>query len=124
VFVLSGSSALTGTDARIMGAISAPVGYIVGGLEDIAASSALADYEVMANGVPGMLMSRASGDHVLVSTDVNTLAQEAEISLDWMDLCLYGTRNALAALTSTTVCSSCDPGAWKLKFKNLDTLAK
>jgi predicted dienelactone hydrolase len=124
VFVLSGSSALASTDARIMSAISAPVGYIVGGAEDIAAPNASADYDAMTSGVPAMIVNRSSGDHVLVSTDATILAQEAAIALDWMDLCLYGTPAAHDALTSATICSGCDPGIWKLKSKNLDALKK
>lgn len=122
VFVLSGSSALAATDANVMRAISAPVGYVVGGFEDIAAGSAAADYDALPAGVPGMLVSRSSGDHVLVSTDATILAQEAEIALNWMDLCLYGTAEAFTRLTSATVCAGCATGVWTLKSKNLASL--
>lgn len=124
VFVLSGSSALAGTNLQIMGSIDAPVGYIVGGAEDIAAPNATADYAAMAAGVPGMIVNRSNGDHVRVSTDATILSQEADIALDWMDLSLYGTPAAHAALTSATVCTQCDAGTWTLNAKGLDGLRR
>ena len=125
VFVLSGSSALAATDTKVMAAIDVPIGYVVGSSdEDIAAPNAIADYEAMGDGVPGMIVSRSSGDHVTVSTDTTVLAQVAEIALDWMDLALYGTPAAADALTSPNVCAKCEPGMWTLKEKHLATLRR
>jgi predicted dienelactone hydrolase len=125
VFVLSGSSALAATDTSVMSAIEAPVGYVVGNEdEDIASPNAFADYEAMADGVPAMIVSRASGDHITVSTDTAVLADVAEIALNWMDLALYGTHEAGDALTSPTVCASCDSGIWTLTSKHLETLRR
>jgi hypothetical protein len=125
VFVLSGSSALASTDMGVMGAIEAPIGYVVGSNEeDIASPNALADYEAMADGVPGMIVSRSTGDHITVSTDTTVLPQVADIALNWMDLALFGTPEAADALTSTTVCASCTAGMWTLKEKHLATLRR
>ncbi|MET0343402.1 MAG: hypothetical protein ABW252_20495 [Polyangiales bacterium] len=123
VFVLSGSSALAATDRNVMGKIKVPVGYVVGGKEDIAGANALADYEALSAGVPGLLVSRAQGDHVFVSTTPEVLAEVAKISLDWLDLALFRTPSAKATLKSPTVCTGCKAGTWIVKDKNLETLA-
>jgi hypothetical protein len=123
VFVLSGSSALAASDGNVMGAITAPIGYVVGGMsEDIASPNAHADFDLMADGIAGMIVNRSSGDHFTVSTDTTVLPQVAEIALNWMDLALYGTPGAFDTLTSTDVCAVCDSGMWMLKSKHLDTL--
>lgn len=101
-----------------------PVGYIVGGPEDIAGANASADYDALADEIPAMIVSRSSGDHMTVSTDVAILAEEAEIALNWMDLTLYGTPEALAALTSSNVCEGCTSGDWTLTSRHLNTLAR
>lgn len=51
------------------------------------------------------------------------LPEVAETALNWMDLTLYGTKEA-AALRSPNVCAKCTPGVWKLKSKNLEKLQK
>jgi hypothetical protein len=66
----------------------------------------------------------SSGDHITVSTDTTVLPQVAEIAPNWIDLALYGTHEAAAALTSPTVCASCDAGMWTLKEKHLATLRR
>ena len=124
VFVLSGSSAFFGADAMVIGGISVPVGYVVGGSEDIAGANAAADYDALADGIPAMIVSRSSGDHMTVSTDMTILPQVAEIALNWMDLTLYGTKEAAEALNSPTVCSGCEQGVWTLKSKNLEQLER
>jgi len=124
VFVLSGSSAVGSVDQKAMKAIKVPVGYIVGGKEDIAGANAAGDYEALPEGVPAIIVSRATGDHVTVSTDPAILAEEARMALDWLDLTLYGQPAALATLSSPTVCTGCQAGTWTLKSKNLDTLVK
>jgi len=125
VFVLSGSSAVGSVDKQIMSSISIPVGYVTGSQEeDIAAPNAAGDYEAMTAGVPAMLVQRTSGDHVTVSTDAKILPEDAEIALNWMDLALYGTKQAHDTLTSPDVCEHCTKGVWKLKAKHLEQLVK
>jgi hypothetical protein len=124
VFVLSGSSAVGSVDEAVMKAIEIPIGYVVGGEEDIAGVNAKKDYEASREGVPVILVSRSEGDHVTVSTDAMILPQNAEISLQWMDLALYGTEAAYDSLKSPTVCSTCPAGDWTLTAKNLETLRK
>lgn len=124
VFVLSGSSAVGSVDEDIMKAVHIPVGYVVGGPEDIAGANATGDYDAMNAGVPGMIVSRREGDHQTVSTDEKILPEDAEIAPNWMDLALYGTKAAYEALTSPNVCGKCTPGDWTLESKNLDTLVK
>jgi hypothetical protein len=123
VFVLSGSSALGTSDKAVMGAITVPVGYVVGGPgEDIAYPAANMDYDLLSDGIPAMVVNRSSGTHLTVSTDASVLPQDAEIALNWMGLTLFGTREASEMLTSPTVCSDCEPGVWTLKSKSLEQL--
>lgn len=126
VFVLSGSSAIPlsppETRAAVMGAVSVPVGYIVGGEEDIARADANNDYDLLQPGVPALIISRSAGDHITVSTDATILADEAKLSLDWLDLALYGTPEAATTLRSATVCNGCEAGVWSVKSKYLDQL--
>lgn len=124
VFVLSGSSALGSTDKNIMNGISVPVGYIVGGTEDIARANAFSDYEALGDRVPAMVVNRSTGEHQTVSTDAAILAEEARISLDWMDLAFYGNDEAYTALTSATVCPGCQAGVWTLTAKRLADLRR
>ena len=125
VFVLSGSSALGDTDTKIMGAIKVPVGYIVGSAsEDVAAPNAQADYGALTEGIPAMVVSRKSGDHMTVSTDPMIAPQVADIALNWMDLAVHGTKAAHEALTSPNVCGVCTPGDWTLKAKGIETLQR
>lgn len=125
VFVLSGSSAIGTADAEVMGAIRVPVGFVVGNPEeDIAAGPAGMDYELLPDGVPGMIVRRATGDHFLVSSDAEVLKDDAEIGLSWIDLALYGTPEAADELTSPNVCSICEPGVWTLESKHLDALRR
>jgi hypothetical protein len=64
------------------------------------------------------------GDHITVSTDEKILPEDAEIALNWMDLALYGTKQAFDMLTSPKVCEHCTPDAWNFKAKNLESLVK
>jgi hypothetical protein len=122
VFVLSGSSSVAGANVAVIDAVKVPVGYVVGGSEDIASANANADYEQLADGVPAMIVSRSSGDHITVSTDATVLPQVAEIGLLWMDLALYGTPEAAEALAADPICSGCTAGMWTIKSKHLDAL--
>lgn len=124
VFVLSGSSAVGSVDKAIMGAVKVPVGYIVGGEEDIAGANARGDYAALKEGIPAMIVNRREGDHQTVSTDEKILPEDAEIALNWMDLVLYGTPAAYDALTSKNVCDKCTPGDWTLTAKHLEKLKK
>jgi hypothetical protein len=122
VFVLSGSSGFGAANPAVIGNIAVPVGYIVGGPQDIAGANATSDYDALPNGIPALIVSRFEGDHRTVSTDPAILANEALISLNWMDLALYGRQEAYDELTSETVCSECEPGHFAIKSKHLETL--
>jgi len=122
VFVLSGSSAVGSVDTSVMEKISVPVGYIVGGSEDIAGENAKGDYEAMKEGLPAMIVHRREGDHFTVSSDEMILPENAEISLNWLKLALYGDQKAYDDLTSEDVCEVCTPGDWTLESKNLESL--
>lgn len=69
-----------------------------------------------------MLINRSSGDHFLVSTDPAVLEEEADISLHWMDLALYGTREAFEQLSDDKRCERCTDGVWSMKMRNLEAL--
>lgn len=125
VFVLSGSSAIGAADAAVIGAVTVPVGFIVGSPdEDIAYPNANMDYELLSAGVPAMFVHSRIGDHFVVSSDEAMLKQEAEIALHFMDLALYGTEEASDALASADLCSICEPGLWTLTSKHLDKLER
>ena len=125
VFVLSGSSAVGSVNKEVMAAIEVPVGYVTGSMsEDVAAPNASDDYDAMKDGLPGMLVQRKMGDHVTVSTDEKILPEDAEIALNWLDLALYGTKQAYDTLTSPKVCDNCTPDTWNFKSKNLEKLIK
>ena len=124
VFVLSGSSAVGSVDKTVMEKVTVPVGYIVGGSEDIAGANAKGDYDAMKEGLPAMIVHRRAGDHPTVSTDPMVLPQNAEISLNWLELALYGKQQAYDDLKSENVCDVCTPGDWTLESKNLESLLK
>ncbi|MEZ5167776.1 MAG: hypothetical protein R2695_15305 [Acidimicrobiales bacterium] len=123
VFVLSGSSVFPGASAaqaaEVMGEVTAPVAYVVGGPEDLASSMATQDVEQLPPGVGGLVVARHGGDHVLVSTDPTILADVAEIALNWMDLTLYGNETAAATLVDGP-CARCDPDEWTITTHELD----
>lgn len=123
VFVLSGSSAAPGSPieaaAAIMGNILVPVGYIVGGPQDIAATYARQDYELLPEGVPGYLVQRFEGDHRTVSTDAAILRDVAEISTNWIDFTLYANPQVKQNLVNGP-CAECAAGTWTVQAKNLD----
>lgn len=125
VFVLSGSSEVGSVNTEVMAAIKVPVGYVTGSPdEDVAAPNAADDYEALGDGIAAMLVQRTSGDHLTVSTDEQVLPEDAEIALNWLDLALYGTKQAHDTLTSPNVCEHCTPDVWTFKAKNLETLVK
>lgn len=126
VFVLSGSSAVGSVNTAVMQAVTVPVGYITGSeSEDVAAPNASDDYDAMNDGVPALLVQRTMGDHITVSTDAMILPENAEIALNWMDLALYGTQQALDTLNGAQkICATCTPSVWTVKAKHLDSLVK
>ena len=121
IFVLSGSSSM-GTAA--VSGIKIPVAYVVGGEEDIARANAELDYDAFAAGIPSMIVNRSSGDHLTISNDATVMVDAADISLNWLDLTIYGLQGALDALKQPTVCTGCAAGLWTMKSKNLETLVK
>lgn len=121
IFVLSGSSAMG--RAAVSG-IKIPVAYVVGGTEDIARANAELDYEAFAAGIASMVVSRSSGDHLMISNNAMVMADAADMSINWLDLTIFGLQGALDALKSPTVCTGCMAGLWTLKSKNLETLVK
>jgi dienelactone hydrolase len=126
VFVLSGSSVGPGAAreqaAAVMDKVTVPVGFAVGGPEDIASSQAVQDFELLRPGVAGYVASRASGAHQIVSTDPAILAEVAEIGVNWLDLVLDGNEAARASLVDAP-CRTCAPGTWTVRAKDLDSLA-
>lgn len=122
-FVVSGSSALGAADATVMAGVQVPLGFVVGSPGvDVAAGPAQEDYDLLADGIAGMLVNHATGDHLLVSTDATVLPEVAEIALNWMDLTLYGIPEAADALESPNVCGKCGADTWTLTKKHWDTL--
>jgi hypothetical protein len=124
IFVLSGSSGMGGANTTVTSAIKIPVSYVVGGDEDIARANAEADYEAFADGIASMIVSRSSGDHLMISNNADVMVDAADMSLNWLDLTMYGLKGALDALNSPTVCEGCESGLWTLKAKNLESLVK
>jgi len=123
VFVLSGSSvgpnATREQAAAVMKKVTVPVGFAVGGPEDIASSQADQDFDLLASGIPGFVAKRASGDHITVSTDVEILADVAEIGVNWIDYALTGNETARRSLLDRPSPSS-PPDAWTVRAKHLD----
>lgn len=124
VFVLSGSSAVGSPNKTVINGIKVPVAYVVGGTEDIARANAEADYQAFAAGVPAMMVKRSSGDHLMISNNAMVMVDAADISVNWLDLTLFGLKGALDALKTPTVCTGCQSGLWMLTAKNLETLVK
>lgn len=123
IYVLTGSSigprAEKAEVEALMGKITIPTIWIVGGPEDIARPAANMDYEAMPAGVPAMVIERASGDHILVSNSPVVHVDAAQIGLLWFKAILDKDRAALATLTSKG-CAQCDPAVWPtIKAKNL-----
>lgn len=123
VFVLSGSSAPPGSPeemfAAVMGNILVPVGYAIGGPEDIATTYAQLDYSLLPEGVPGYIASRFEGTHVDVSIGAGVLEEVEEISTQWIDFALNGDPQVQQALLDNP-CLSCAPATWSVQSKNLD----
>lgn len=125
VFVLSGSSVGPGAAreqaAAVMDKVKVPVGFAVGGPEDIASSQAVQDFDLLGPGIAGFVASRATGDHPTVSTDTSILAEVGEIGVNWIDLVLNGNETARARLEGNP-CDACAPGVWTVRAKHLDSL--
>lgn len=122
VFVLSGSSVgpnqTKEAASPIMSKVSVPVMFVVGGNEDVARAAANMDYSLLPKGVGAMVVERNAFDHRTVSTDVGSLADAAEIGLNWFKATLRIDKDALTTL-KTTICYRCNPETWTAKSKNL-----
>ena len=122
MFVLSGSSAFPGAPkesaAEVMTNVDVPVGFAVGGAEDIASGNAQQDFELLPEGVPGYVAHRSEGTHEKVSTDAGILLEVAEISTNWLDFTLYRTPTVKQTLLEKP-CSTCAAGTWTVEAKNL-----
>ena len=101
-----------------MGNILVPVGYAVGGPQDIALGFAQKDVELLPVGVPAYLASRPPADHVTVSTDPAILQEVAAISTQWIDFSLYGNPDVAQALLENP-CPGCAPGTWTITARYL-----
>jgi dienelactone hydrolase len=125
VFVLSGSSVGPGAAreqaAAVMVDVKVPVGFVVGGPEDLASPQADQDYELLGDGIAGYVASRAAADHPTVSTDPSILDEVAEISTNWLDLAVHGNADARVNLVDRP-CRGCAPGLWSVQTKHLDAL--
>jgi hypothetical protein len=97
---------------------------VVGGEEDIARANAEADYEAFADGLPAMIVKRSSGDHLMISNNAMVMTDAADISINWLDLTMFGLKGALDALNTPSVCTGCQPGLWTVTSKSLETLVK
>jgi len=121
LFILSGSSvgpnATREQAAPVMGKVTVPTLWVVGGEEDIARAAANLDYSLLPPGTPGAVVYRASGDHRTVSTTPAILNDAAEIGLAWFRATLLGDQDAGALLTSK-VCPDCDAATWTIKAKD------
>jgi hypothetical protein len=124
-FVLSGSSAFPGAPrqaaALVMSNVDVPVGWAVGGPEDIARGNARQDFELLPEGVPGYVAQRFEAPHEKVSTDAAILAEVAEISTNFIDYSLYGNPHVKAALLDKP-CGACAADTWTIESKNLDAV--
>jgi hypothetical protein len=122
---VSGSAAPPGSSdeaiASVVSRVTVPLGYAVGGDEDIAKANAVRDLAALTPGVPGYLASRATGDHVTISTNRDILVEDAEIGINFLDLALNGNPSALDALR-TNPCWSCAPGLWSVTAQDLESL--
>jgi dienelactone hydrolase len=117
VFVLSGSSvgptATREQAAEVMDKVKVPVGFAVGGEEDLANPQARQDYDLLADGIPAYVASRATGDHITVSTDVEILGEVAEIAVNWIAFAVSGDEEARDALIHRP------PDQWAVQVKSL-----
>jgi hypothetical protein len=102
-----------------MDKVKVPVGFAVGGEEDIASSQARQDFDLLAPGLAGYVASRATGDHMTVSTDVGILAEVAEIGANWIDYAVSANETARGNLVEWP-CRGCAPGVWSVLSKHLE----
>ena len=123
IFILSGSSIGPGATreqaAEVMNKVTVPVGYVVGGPEDIARDQADQDYDLLAKGLASMVVKRAEGDHRAVSTTPDIQIRAADIGNIWLKATLFGNKEAIKVLAGDTPCAICDPKVWTIKTKNL-----
>jgi hypothetical protein len=122
VFVLSGSSSFPGapiaTSKAVMDKVEVPVGFVVGGPEDLARANANRDIDLLGAGYPGYVAQRATADHVTLSTTPAILREVAEIGANWIEFSLYGTASARATLTGNPCGSTCPAGTYTVRTKS------
>jgi dienelactone hydrolase len=121
VYILSGASVnpnapRAGAEA-VISRVRVPVIFIVGGPEDIMRAPANLDFDLLRSGVAGMIVQRASGDHVTISANEAIHADTAEIGLNWFKATLYRDRGAARTLAAS-ICDQCDPTIWTARHKN------
>jgi dienelactone hydrolase len=125
VFVLSGSSVLPGSSAEaaaaVMSRIDVPIGYVIGGPEDISTTFARQDYALVPAGTPAYLTHRSSATHQQVSVDPANQAEVAQISTNWLDFAFYGDPTVEMALLEDP-CRTCASGTWTTESKDLDRI--
>jgi predicted dienelactone hydrolase len=118
VFVLSGSSvgptATREQAAEVMDKVKVPVGFAVGGEEDLASPQARQDFDLLAAGIPAFVASRATGDHITVSTDTAILGEVAEIGVNWIAFAVSGDEEARDNLVNRP------PDQWTVQAKHLE----
>lgn len=122
VYVLSGSSIGPGASqeevSALLGTVTAPSIWIVGGPEDAARAAAEKDYNGIRAGTPAVLMRRASYDHAQMTFEPPIRRDAAEIGLTWFDATLRGDPKAVELLT-TKGCATCQPADWSIWAKNI-----
>ena len=122
VYVLSGSS--VGPDATIeevgavLGTVTAPSLWIVGGPEDAARGAAEIDFAAIRPETPAVLLRRSSFDHAQMTFEPSIQRDAASIGLTWFDATLRGEADA-ARLLITQGCLECEPARWSIWAKNM-----
>lgn len=128
IFVLSGGAigpnATPEERASVIGNITAPIMYVLGGEEDIARSPATKDFEVLADEVPALVVARFQGDHGMLSANPKVVTTVAEMANDWFDGTIRSDGRAIERL-STDICSTCASDVWSIiGVQSLDSLGR
>ncbi len=117
IFILSGGSigpvASMQDKAAIMGTITAPLMYVVGGEEDMARAPASQDFSLIPEGVPMLVVGRFAGDHGFVSITPSVVRTVSEMAESWFDGTLRGDRRAIERLHEE-ICSTCAADVWSV----------
>lgn len=117
IFILSGGSigpmASLEDKAAIMGTITAPLMYVVGGEEDFARAPASQDFSLIPEGVPMLVVGRFAGDHGFVSITPSVVQTVSEMAESWFDGTLRGDQHAIERLHEE-ICSTCASDVWSV----------